>query len=178
MELLPPGSVNQDAVQQRLIDIATAPLNNPDIAPSVLPLVVGGLLIELYFGKHEDEELGWNTSVANAGLWFTTGLGILATKQLSTNETYAVFSLMAAGAFIGYMNFFHKWNKTTAFRLSSAGIIYTAAYIITVVTGTQIPVNRSTAYASVILAVATIIGLKAMKSFETPQDTGDNILNQ
>ncbi len=161
-------SENED-VLSRVADLALAPLDNPDIIPFVLPLIVGAIVIELYFGKHENEDLGWNTSVGNSVIWFTTGATIYLTTELSQNEAIAVAALMSAGAFMGYLNFYHKWKPGTAFRISSSGIIYTGAYLIGVLTKTNIPVNATTAKASGAFIAAAIAGFKLLQSFETPQ---------
>nr|EGQ39652.1 MAG: hypothetical protein J07AB56_03800 [Candidatus Nanosalinarum sp. J07AB56] len=161
-------SENED-VLGRVVDLALAPVNEPDIVPVVLPLIIGAFVIELYFGKHEDEDLGWNTSVGNAILWFSTGVTILSTTDLSRNELYAVLALMGTGLVIGYMNFYHRWSPFLAFRASSAGVVYTGAYLVTVLTKTDIPVNGTTATASAVFTLAAIVGFKLLQSFETPQ---------
>jgi len=165
----------RSGLEQRLTEIAFAPANYPDLVPVILPLVVGALVIELYFGKHEDEELGWNTSVGNSVLWFSTGLTILLTTELRTNELYAVLGLMGFGALIGYMNFYHKWSPMIAFRASSAGVIYTVAYLITVLTKTPIPVDAVTAQAAAIFMLVSIVLFKLLQRLETPQNPGPNI---
>jgi hypothetical protein len=76
---------------------------------------------------------------------------------------------MLAGGLMGYLNFYHKWKPGTAFRISSSGIIYTGAYLIGVLTKTDIPVNATTAKASAAFIAAAIIGFKLLQSFETPQ---------
>jgi hypothetical protein len=157
------------SIRNRFIDLVLAPLNYPDIIPFVLPLIVGAVVMELYFGKHENEELGWNTSVGNAVIWFTTGATIYLTTELSQNETIAIGALMSAGVLMGYLNFYHKWRPGAAFRISSSGFIYTGAYIISVLTKTSIPVNTLTAKASGTFVISTIAGFKLLQSFETPQ---------
>jgi len=146
-----------------------APLENPDIIPAVLPLVLGLIVIELYFGKHSNEDLGWNTSVGNSVIWVTTGISLYITESLSTQELHATMALIGLGLVIGYMNFFHKWSPAVAFAVSSAGVIYTLAYILVIIVKTDLPMNQSTFEASGIFFIATIIVFKIIKAMEVEQ---------
>lgn len=162
-------------VQSRLVDIALAPVRQPELLPSVLPLVLGAVVIELYFGKHENESLGWNTSVGNAVLWIATGANLLLTGVIDTaTERYAAYFLLAVGGFIGYMNFYHKWSPSLAFRASSAEVVYPLAYVTVVVVKTGLPVDMTVLKASAAFIAGTVLVFKAVRMFEPPasQDIG------
>ncbi len=161
---------SRNTIEQAVIDIGRAPLDHPDIIPSLLPIVVGGVLIELYFGKFSNERLGWNTSVGNAVIWLSTGLGLVFTESLSEMERYAAYFLIGIGSFVGYMDFTHKWSSTTAFLVSGSGIVYAIAYVIVVLVKTPIEVNLTTMKASAIFVALTIIGFKFIQFFENPRN--------
>ncbi|MCJ7429449.1 MAG: hypothetical protein MUP66_03600, partial [Candidatus Nanohaloarchaeota archaeon QJJ-5] len=57
----------------RMLDIVFFPFEYPDLLPSLTPIIVGMLVLELYFGRYTHEELGWNTAVGNATMLVTTG---------------------------------------------------------------------------------------------------------
>lgn len=156
-------------LQARLLDFATAPLNNPGILPDILPLVIGAVVIELYFGKHQNETLGWNTSVGNAILWVATGTNLLLTGVIKTaTERYAAYFLVAAGAFVGYMDFYHKWSPGMAFRVSSADVIYPLAYVTVVLVKTDMAVNRVSLQAAAAFIVGSVVAFRILRLFETP----------
>jgi hypothetical protein len=164
--------MNDQTVRGTLEALIFTPLRQPDIIPTVLPLILGALIIELYFGKYEKEELGWNSSVANAVIWATTGLTLLATTQMTSQERLAAYALIGVGGFVGYMDFYHKWPETVAFVVSSSGIVYTLAYIAVIMIKTSTPINQVTLEAAAIFFVAVNIGFKLLQGFETPRDTG------
>ncbi|MFB6145160.1 MAG: hypothetical protein ABEJ99_01495 [Candidatus Nanohaloarchaea archaeon] len=149
-----------------------APVNHPEIIPTALPLLLGAFVIELYFGKHTSEELGWNTSVGNAVIWVATGVTLLMTNNLSVLERNAVYGLIGFGSFIGYMDFFHRWSPTIAFEISSAGIIYTLAYLLVVIIETDIPLGMKTLKAAVIFFLAANLGFKILQMFIHSDDNG------
>lgn len=146
-----------------------APVENPEMVPTVIPLVLGLVIIELYFGKHEDEELGWNTSVANAVIWVSTGISLYVTETLNQNELYATGALVLLGSFVAYMNFFHKWSPSVAYTVSSAGIIHTLAYILVVFVKTDLVPTHETLVDAAVFFAATFIVFKFVKALETPQ---------
>jgi hypothetical protein len=133
-------------------------------------LIIGVFVIELYFGKHENEELGWNTAVGNSISWMSTGIILLITTETSPQERYATYGIIGAGALLGYLDFYHKLSDTVAFIVSSSGIVYTLAYISVIMIKTSMPVNMTTLKAAAIFTVAVNIGFKIIQSIETSQD--------
>lgn len=153
----------------RVTEIALAPLKQPELIPSVLPLVLGAAVIELYFGKYKHEELGWNTSVGNAIIWVSTGVSLFMTERvLEGLEELAAGFLLASGLLIGYMNFFHKWDESWAFKASSAGIVYPMAYVTVVVVKTSVPVEELTLKAGAAFVSGSIIFFHIVHMFESP----------
>jgi hypothetical protein len=160
------------SIPDALENFVLTPLQSPEILPSILPLAVGAIVIELYFGKHSDEELGWNTSVGNAVIWGTTGLNLLLTTQMNSTETLAAGSLVGVSLLIGYMDFFHKWPDTVAFVVSSSGVVYSLAYITVIMVKTAMPINGTTLKAAGIFFIAVNILFKVMQGFETSSSGG------
>lgn len=144
------------------------PLEHPELLPSLLPLILGALVLELYFGKYTTEELGWNSSVANAVIWITTGITLLLTSELGRLERRASYFLIGIGSVVGYLNFYHKWPSTAAFAVSSAGIVYSLAYVTVVVVKTSLEVNPVTLKAAAAFIIGSNIGFKLLQGLETP----------
>ncbi len=163
---------NHGSIQEVVMEFILAPMRYPEILPTVLPIIVGAVVIELYFGKHTNEELGWNTSVGNAIIWVTTGLVMYLTTDLGTQEKYATAGLVALGLGVSYLNFFHKWSSTLAFLASSSGIVYTLTYIFVVFVKTDMQLNNTVLKGAGIFLAGVIIAFHIIQSFETPVDDG------
>lgn len=159
----------QPTLESRFIDLLMAPANYPDLLPSVLPLIVGAFVIELYFGKHKTEVLGWNTSVGNAVIWISTALNLILTEQAETIlEKYVVFFILGLGLLIGYLDFYHKWSSTVAFRASSADIIYPLGFVTVVIVKSPIPANQLSIKTSILFLIASFLFFRIVRMFETP----------
>jgi len=165
-------ATNQSSLQELIMEFVLAPMRYPEILPTVLPIIVGAVVIELYFGKHTNEDLGWNTSVGNAIVWVTTGLVMYLTTDLGTQEKYATFGLIGLGLGISYLNFFHKWSSTVAFLASSSGVVYTLTYIFVVFVKTDMALNTTVMKAAGIFLLGVIGVFQIIKWFETPVDDG------
>ncbi|WP_414838212.1 hypothetical protein ACK3SF_02320 [Candidatus Nanosalina sp. VS9-1] len=161
--------INPEIVERVLVFIKT-PVQNTEILPNVLPLILGLIVMELYFGKHKKESLGWNTAEGNAIIWLSTGLSLYFTPALGQMETYAVYALIGIGFFVAYMDFFHKWPSTVAFVISSSALVYTLAYTLVIVIKAPLPMNMVTYQAAGIFFVGVNILFKFIQGLETDSD--------
>jgi len=157
-------------VRTALENFVFAPMRNPELLPTVLPLIIGVTVIELYFGKYQKEDLGWNTAVGNSVSWMSTGIILLITTETTQQEKYATYGIIGIGALLGYLDFYHKLSDTVAFIVSSSGVVYTLAYVSVIMIKTSMPVNQTTLKAAAIFTIAVNIGFKIIQSFETPAD--------
>ncbi len=155
-----------ESIRSVVEQFARAPLEYPEILPTVLPLVLGVVIIELYFGKHDSETLGWNTSVGNAIIWIATGVSLLLTEELVPVEQKAVYSLIGLGVFVAYMDFYHKWSPSVAFEVSSAGVVYTLAYIIVVVIKTGMTIDQTLLKGAAVFFIGANLFFKIVQVFE------------
>ncbi|MBY6287003.1 hypothetical protein GLT90_00130 [Nanohaloarchaea archaeon H12] len=148
------------------------PFENQQILPTLLPLIAGAVIMELYFGKHKQEALGWNTSVGNAALWMTTGVSLLISESsLTQPELYAVYGLIGLGAVVTFLDFFHIWSSTVAFVVSSSAMVYTLAYTLVVTIKSGFPADQVTLKAAVLFFVSVNLIFKIIQGFETDEDS-------
>lgn len=166
--------LTSEGLQPVVEQLFLAPAQHPEILPTVLPLIIGAVGIELYFGKHPKEKLGWNSSVGNAIIWTATGLSLLVTSQLTGSERQAVYGLMVLGGFVGYMNFYHRWPPSVAYLVSSSGIVYSLAYVLVVIVKTDLTFSRTVLEASIIFVIAVNMIFKLLQGFETPAQDNFN----
>ncbi len=162
-----PGIASLDSIIWKFV---IAPVEHPQLLPILLPLILGAVVIELYFGKYSRESLGWNTSVGNAIIWVTTGVSLLLSSNLQTLERNAAYFLILVGSVVVYMDFYHKWPSTVAFMVSSAGIVYSLAYVTVVFVKTSLAINSASIKAAIVFIVAANILFKILQSLETPRD--------
>lgn len=164
-----PREYFQEDVFQTAIQIILGPVHQPDLIPTLMPIILGGIVLELYFGRYEHEELGWNSSVSNAVIWISTGLTLLLTSELvNVLEKTVTYFLIGLGLFIGYMNFFHKWSANIAYTASASGLVYSLAYVSVVMIKSGMPVNSITIQGAVLALSMIAIVFQVIKSFETP----------
>jgi hypothetical protein len=113
--------------------ILAFPLDYPDYVPSLIPIFVGLVVLELYFGRYTDEHLGWNSAVSNATLIITTGLTLIVElgllHPLTSVRAVVAYGVLGLGTLILLLNFFHRWPAELAFNLSSSRLSYTLVYI-------------------------------------------------
>lgn len=169
---------DQTSITSLMIEFALAPLKHPDIVSSVLPLILGAIIIELYFGKHEQEVLGWNTSVGNAVIWISTGINLILNSALeSFAEKIVVYFILLTGLFIAYMDFFHKWKPAVAFRVSTPDIIYPLGYVTVVIVKTDVQVTDMSLKAGLAFIITSFVVFRILRFFETPASNQFNNFN-
>lgn len=152
-----------------MVEYALAPLEHPEIVSSVLPLILGAFIIELYFGKHKEEVLGWNTSVGNAVIWISTAVNLIISDTLASSlEQAVVYFILLTGLLITYMDFFHKWKPAVAFRASTPDLIYPLAYVTVVMVKTDILITDASLKAGIGFIVCSALFFRIIRFFEAP----------
>jgi len=165
------GQFFHEEIFSTAISIFLAPVEHPDILPTALPLILAGLLVELYLGKYKNEELGWNTAVGNAVVWLYTGVYLLLTENPQGLEVQATYFLVMLGLFVGFMDFYHIWPAKIAFLVSSSGLVYTIAYTIVVMIKTGIEINNATLLGAGLFIAIVQAGFFFIKFIEQPRDS-------
>lgn len=159
-----------EAVLARMNDMVTAPLKDVEMLWSVIPLVVSFVVIQLYFGRYKEEELGWNTAVSNSLVWVFVGTNLLRHVyntggfSLDESRTLIAMSVMGLGFLILFLNFNHLWPESLAFTLSSSLIINYHAFITILFVHTKIALDIVTVLAAAgLFIVITVIDLIVQK---------------
>src|SRR3989338_9030743 len=106
-------------IYPRIIDIVTKPFFQKSLLWIILPLFITLILIQVYFGRYKNEELGWNTAFGNSVslLWVTTTLfrfvyeqnngSLLAAFLLNKNKIILI-SILGLWAMLSiFLQFFH-----------------------------------------------------------------------
>jgi len=127
-------------ILNKTAEIIEQPILNKDMLWILLPLLTALFLMELYFGRYKEEELGWNSAVSNSIVLFFVGMnlcsflysknmliGITTVPQALVNiaakKTFIAFFILLESVFFIVLNFFHLVSKRFAFGISSALIM-------------------------------------------------------
>lgn len=152
-----------EAVLSRMNFMVTAPMKNMEMLWSVIPLIISFIVLQLYFGRYKEEELGWNTAVSNSLIWLFVGANLMrylySTGGVSINDprTMVSLSVIGLGFVILFLNFNHLWPEGLAFTLSSALIINYHAFISILFVYTNIPMDSVTVLAATALFVVLVV---------------------
>jgi len=164
-----------EGIIPRMIEIMIAPFVTPKMFWIVLPLLASMILMQLYFGRHREEELGWNTAFGNSVALIFVSVNLL---QLLYNEYgYSIFNLLnpptvkiwpvifVAALSISQMiiNFFHLIPKRIAFFINSATSTNLTAYFAIVFVYTNIPIDFTSLITSFIILTALIYLFKLLR---------------
>lgn len=161
-----------EEIIQRAWKILTVPKNNPNLIPTVIPLVIGVLIIELYFGRYEKEELGWNSAVANSTLLIAVASIIIYEsvfeKTITESNIMIALGILVLGLLLLTLDFFHIWPRKIAFGVSSALFIYYIVYLAIAFSYGEIPFNRLSVISSVLIFLIVLACFKWIENVIKP----------
>jgi hypothetical protein len=163
-----------NSVYGRLLEIIQAPYYYREMLWLIAPLVITTFLIEIYFGRYKQEEIGWNTAFGNSLILLFIGANLIRYLYKSDLLFYinVKSAIVIAVIFIGFLltslDFFHLLPKGVAFGFSSALPTNIIAYLAVILIYSDIKIEGVTAIASIAFAVGVIIMLKIVQFF-TPE---------
>ncbi len=123
----------------------------------VAPLLITLFLVQTYFGRHKDEELGWNTAYGNSIVLIFVSVTLL--HYIYQTFTYAELrlfsgtpfykSLLVLGVFLYafvllLVDFRHSLPKKFAFFLSSSITVNVVSFVSIVLVYSNVPLDRIT----------------------------------
>ncbi len=173
-----PAAKIADLTLSRLVELIRAPVDHSELLWIVIPLAATLILMELYFGRYKDEELGWNTAVGNSmvlifvamdlfrHLWeHTIDPDILNVLMTHLSKSALIMFLALGSAWLFIADFFHFIPKSIAFMLSSSIPIKVIAYVTIVLVYTNLPFDWATLAASVALFLLLFIVFRLVQFF-------------
>lgn len=150
----------------RLLDIVHAPFKNYGMLWMLVPLLVTAIMLEIYFGRYKDEELGWNTAVGNSLILLFVAidlfrhtyepLGISIKDALFIGNTKIIIAMIVFcfGILLLLVDFFHILPKKVAYALSSPLYINILGLMgIIIVYSENIPLDWTTLAACLLLMI-------------------------
>ncbi|MDY6769585.1 MAG: hypothetical protein SVU88_01295 [Candidatus Nanohaloarchaea archaeon] len=165
-----PVDIAAATVLARFQALLLFPAEHPDFLPSLIPIFLGLVVIELYFGRYEREPLGWNSAVSNAVLLIATALTLiirLNLLQAASGPRYIVaYSILVLGTVILLLNFYHVWPASIAFSVSSGFVVYTLVYIAIAWVYEELPLDADTTAAAVLVFTGFWVFFTALQHLE------------
>lgn len=163
-------NVTRDYISQDLfsrgVAIVDAPFKIPEMLWMLLPILATAVLMEFYFGRYKEEELGWNTAYSNAivltfvaiDLFRRTyePLGLTIRDAMMSGDAKIIISMVLFGfaILLVLVDFFHFLPKRIAYLIGSSSFVLMIALLgIIVVYSQGIPLNWTTLLACAILFV-------------------------
>ena len=154
----------------RIFEIFNAPSDTPKMLWMLLPLLATAILLEFYFGRYKEEELGWNTAYGNAlVLAFVSidlfrhiyePLGLSVVDAVAGNHPKIIISIaiFALALLLILIDFFHFLPKKVAYAISSPTYINFLSILGIIIVYSSIPLDWTTLFACiVILGLLTLV---------------------
>lgn len=155
--------------------LISAPFTNPQMMWIVTPLLISMTLIQLYFARHRDEELGWGTAFENSISLIFVSINLMQYlfSQYSwsvfnllnpvTNKIYLILLLGLISLIQLFVNYYHLMPKKIAFFIHSSIPTNMTAYVSIIIVYTTVPFNFGTLLAGVMLLSILIFFFKRVK---------------
>lgn len=155
-----------DDFYPRSLAIVDAPFKVPEMLWMLVPILGTIILMEFYFGRYKEEELGWNTAFGNAlVLTFIAidlfrhiyePIGVSISDALMSGDAKIIISIALFGVaiFIVLLDFFHFLPKKIAYVISSSSFIHMVAILgIVIVYSVNIPLDWTTLFACTLIFI-------------------------
>lgn len=171
-------------VLERFNELVSAPLNHPDMIWIVAPMVLIVLSMNFYFGRHHNEELGWNTAFGNSLVLVFVSVDLVrfmyhmaepvGWRNFLANpvESLVVVGVGVEGLLLYFTNYLHALPKKLSFWVGSALPVNLQAYIAIAIVYTEIPFDGVTMTAAVLLFFALFFVLKTLRGLQRRIGTG------
>ncbi len=136
------GYETLEVFHSRFLELLTVHVRESDIMWIIAPLLIATVLMYIYFQKYKDEELGWNSAVANSLVSLFVSITLLrhiyfisppgSTLNFIDNMSKTVFALLLLfSAFVLLIiNFEHMLPKKIAYHISSPLTTNLISYIV------------------------------------------------
>jgi hypothetical protein len=175
----------------RLWDLIAAPFRHTEMLWIIIPLFFTLIVMEFYYDRHADEEMGWGAAVANSLVLIFVAIDLIKTAfsgatpwtvlkdivlsiftssslPIEPQVLILVLFIGALGISITLINYFHLLPRKIAFIISShPPVNYLAYFAIAIVYSTEttnpIPFDLATLIAGAILFVLILLVVFGLK---------------
>jgi hypothetical protein len=142
-------------VGERIWQLLSAPVKIPEMQWAILPLLITVIVIETYFFRNVNEELGWNSAVGNSLVLVYVAID-LARQLFPETSPLGLLKEGFRAILIVTVNFFHLLPKSIAYKIGSHLHVNYIAFVAVVLVysstrGMPIPIDVATVIAATII---------------------------
>lgn len=130
-----------------ILKIISTPFSHPELLWQLIPVFLLWIIMELYFGTHKKEKLGWNTALGNGISLFWIVISGMQYMFLNNKKAFAwnkfifILTIMIYAIFIIVTSFKHTFSSKTTYTISSPTPIYYFSLIALIYTFGVIELN-------------------------------------
>ncbi len=180
-----------DFIWPRILDIVTIPIHYKQALWLIVPLLISTFLMQLYFGRNKDEELGWNTAYGNSIALIYISINLLKilydqygygfwhdlTPEL-TSKLLFIGIIIFQALLLAFLDLFHFLPKRFSFFISSLPSVFVVALITIVIVHSPIPIDHITLFAAFFLFLASIVFFRIFRWIVPPSKQARQYLEQ
>jgi hypothetical protein len=151
-------------------------IDNKDLLWILAPIIVSLILMELYFGRYEREELGWNTAFGNSLILIFVSANLV--NHMRSFDLWGdpiklgvLITLVSVGIFLTFIDYFHALPESWAFAISSKLPMSFISFMASLFVYIKLPADSITLGAFGIILIASYIVISIMH-FLTPTFKG------
>ncbi|MBI2671343.1 hypothetical protein HYX16_00240 [Candidatus Woesearchaeota archaeon] len=156
-------------VVPRIIEIIERPILQKDILWIIAPLLITLLLIQVYFGRYKNEQIGWNTAFSNSisFLWVTTTLmrylyensreGIFQVINFQFDKSLLIIALGLWAVISIILQFYHALPKKLDFLIYSPLTVHITSILVVILVTGNILIDLTTLYSSLIIFISFVV---------------------
>lgn len=169
-----------EVLLQRTLNIIQQPSLNTEMLWILLPLLITLFLIELYFSRYREEDLGWNSAVGNSLVLFFVAVTLLSylhknnllfsvnylapdIYRIALTKSIITFLILLESVLLIVLNFFHLLPKNLSFGVSSTLIINFIGAIVVILVYSNLALDIVTLLAVLFLFICAALFFKAIQ---------------
>ncbi len=175
----------------RFLEIARVPYDHHEVLWAIAPLAITLLLVQIYFGRHKQEELGWESAYGNSIVLIFVVVDLIrhliqrygfdAVIQ-SGNEAFYKLIIVAViftiAIILFFIDFFHSISKKISFFLSSSLFIVFVAYLAIVSVYSDITFDRHTLITAILFFIVLYIFFNIFRWLVPPSPEAERYLEE
>ena len=175
----------------RFLEMIFVTIQKKETLEILIPLLITLFLIQLYFGRNKDEQIGWNTAYANCIvlLFVTAHLGTYVYEQYGLDafynlgstayyKTLFVLILGLVALSLMFLDYFHSIDERFSFLMSSSIFIDVISFIGIVLVYSSIEFDWITLYASIFIFLLVIVFFKILRALVPPSESAEKYLEE
>lgn len=180
-----------DGIFPRFLEMVFVTIQKKETLEILIPLMITLFLIQLYFGRNRDEQIGWNTAYANCIvlLFVIAHLGTYVYEKYGTEAIYSfggvayyktlfVLILGLVALSLMFIDYFHSIDERFSFLMSSSIFINVISFIGVVLVYSDILFDWITVLASLFIFFIVVVFFKILRSLVPPSESAEKYLEK